>query len=169
MISPFTGVFPAPMIAIGNFKRTNRHTQKGMTMGRTRTLLTALAVLASAAIFNSDSGAQTTPTDSAAPTPDNAVMITIFFKHDESRPLSELNAQLEKQGYYKAFPPAGVEVVSWYVMMGVGQVVTLRLPASRLREVNRIIENQAWGAYHTEFYPTYDYKAVGLAAHEKAQ
>jgi hypothetical protein len=139
-----------------------------MTMGRTRTLLTALAVLASAAIFNSDSGAQT-PTDSATPTPDNAVMITIFFKHDESRPLSELNAQLEKQGYYKAFPPAGVEVVSWYVMMGIGQVVTLRLPASRLREVNRIIENQAWGAYRTEFYPTYDYKAVGLAAHEKAQ
>lgn len=137
-------------------------------MGRTRTLLTALAVLASAAIFNSDSGAQT-PTDSATPTPDNAVMITIFFKHDESRPLSELNAQLEKQGYYKAFPPAGVEVVSWYVMMGIGQVVTLRLPASRLREVNRIIENQAWGAYHTEFYPTYDYKAVGLAAHGKAQ
>jgi hypothetical protein len=139
-----------------------------MTMGRTRTLLTALAVLASAAIFNSDSGAQT-PTDSATPTPDNAVMITIFFKHDESRPLSELNAQLEKQGFYRAFPPAGVEVVSWYVMMGIGQVVTLRLPASRLREVNRIIENQAWGAYHTEFYPTYDYKAVGLAAHEKAQ
>src|SRR5580692_5065938 len=62
-----------------------------MTMGRTRTLLTALAVLASAAIFNSDSGAQT-PTDSATPTPDNAVMITIFFRHDESRPLSELNA-----------------------------------------------------------------------------
>jgi hypothetical protein len=138
-------------------------------MGPTRTLLTALAVLAAAATFNSGSGAQTTPTDSAAPTPDNAVMITIFLKHDQSRPLGELNAQLEKQGYYKAFPPAGVEVVSWYVMMGIGQVVTLRLPASRLREVNRIIESQAWGAYHTEFYPTYDYKAVGIAAHEKAQ
>jgi hypothetical protein len=138
-------------------------------MGRAKTLLTALLVLASAAIFNSDSGAQTTPTDNATPTPDNAVMITIFFKHDESRPLSELNAQLEKQGYYKAFPPAGVEVVSWYVMMGIGQVVTLRLPASRLRELNRIIENQAWGAYHTEFYPTYDYRPTGLASHERAQ
>ena len=138
-------------------------------MGRAKTLLTALLVLASAAIFNSDSGAQTTPTDNATPTPDNAVMITIFFKHDESRPLSELNAQLEKQGYYKAFPPAGVEVVSWYVMMGIGQVVTLRLPASRLREVNRIFETTAWGSYRTEFYPTYDYKAVGMANHDKAQ
>ena len=90
-------------------------------------------------------------------------------KHDQSRPLGELNAQLERQGSCKAFPQARIEVVSWYVMMGIGQVVTLRLPASRLREVNRIIENQAWGAYHTEFYPTYDYKAVGIAAHEKAQ
>ena len=43
------------------------------------------------------------------------------------------------------------------------------LPASRLREVNRILENTAWGSYRTEFYPTYDYKAVGIAAHEKAQ
>jgi hypothetical protein len=41
-------------------------------------------------------------------------------------------------------------------MMGVGQVVTLRLPASRLREVNRILENTAWGSYRTEFYPTCD-------------
>jgi hypothetical protein len=35
-------------------------------------------------------------------------------------PLSELNAQLEKQGFYKAFPPPGIEVVSWYIMMGIG-------------------------------------------------
>jgi hypothetical protein len=114
--------------------------------------------------------ATTAPAENAAgPTADNAVMLTVFFKHDQSRPLGELNAQLDRQGFYKAFPPAGIEVVSWYVMMGIGQVVTLRLPASRLREVNRILENTAWGSYHTEFYPTYDYKPVGLASHEKAQ
>jgi hypothetical protein len=141
-------------------------------MGRGKVLLTALAVLASAAIFNSGTGAQTptpTPTASATPTPDNAIMLTIFLKHDQSRPLGELNAQLEKQGFYKAFPPEGVEVVSWYVMMGVGQVVTLRLPASRLREVNRIFETSAWGAYRTEFYATYDYKPIGIANHDKAK
>ena len=128
-----------------------------------------IAALAAALLFDTGAQAQTTPTGNAAPTSDNAIMITIFFKHDQSRPLSELNAQLERQGFYKAFPPDGVEVVSWYVMMGVGQVVTLRLPASRLREVNRVIENSAWGAYHTEFYPTYDYKAVGIGNHEKAK
>ncbi|WP_461350614.1 hypothetical protein [Bradyrhizobium sp. USDA 4454] len=128
-----------------------------------------IAALTAALMLGAGAQAQTTSTDSAAPTPDNAIMVTIFFKHDQSRPLSELNAQLERQGFYKAFPPEGVEVVSWYVMMGVGQVVTLRLPASRLREVNRVIESSAWGAYHTEFYPTYDYKAVGIGNHEKAK
>jgi len=133
--------------------------------------LTAMAALAGVLAFGSGVAAQTpaAPAENAAPTADNAVMITVFLKHDQSRPLSELNAQLDRQGYYKAFPPAGIEVVSWYVMMGIGQVVTLRLPASRLREVNRIMENTAWGAYRTEFYPTYDYKAIGVAAHDKAQ
>ena len=141
-------------------------------MGLGRALLTALVMAASASMLGSNTVAQTpspTPAPAATPTPDNAVMLTIFFKHDETRPLGELNAQLEKQGFYEAFPPEGVEVVSWYVMMGVGQVVTLRLPASRLREVNRIIETSAWGAYHTEFYPTYDYKPTGIANHEKAK
>jgi len=130
--------------------------------------LTALAVLASASMFNSGMQAQT-PTAAATPTPDNAVMLTILMKHDQTRPLGELNAQLEKQGFYKAFPPEGVEVVSWYIVMGIGQVVTLRLPASRLREVNRIFETTAWGPYRTEFYPTYDYKPIGIANHEKAK
>jgi hypothetical protein len=104
-----------------------------------------------------------------AATSDDAVLLTVFLRHDQSRPLGELNGQLAKQGFYKAFPPAGVEVVSWYVMMGIGQVVTLRLPASRLREVNRIFEDTAWGAYRTEFYPTYDYKPSGIAEHDKAK
>jgi hypothetical protein len=142
-----------------------------MVMGRT---IGSLAAIAGILAFSCGAQAQTAPApapapaENAAPTADNALLLTIFLKHDQSRPLSELNAQAEKQGFYKAFPPAGIEVVSWYVMMGIGQVVTLRLPASRLREVNRIFETSAWGSYHTEFYPTYDYKAIGVAAHEKA-
>ena len=135
-----------------------------------RLTLTVMAWLVGACVLTSTTMAQTAPPPgNTAPTADNAVLLTVFFKHDQSRPLSELNAQLDKQGFRKAFPPAGVEVVSWYVVMGIGQVATLRLPASRLREVNRIIENSAWGSYRTEFYPTYDYKAIGIANHDKAQ
>jgi hypothetical protein len=133
----------------------------------------AVAVtLATLALGNPSAIAQTAaapPAGSATATPDNAVLLTIFLRHDQSRPLSELNAQLARQGFYKAFPPPGVEVVSWYVAMGIGQVVTLRLPASRVREVNRVLEDTAWGAYRTEFYPTYDYRSVGLAEHDKVQ
>jgi hypothetical protein len=106
---------------------------------------------------------------SATATADNAVLLTAFLRHDQSRPLAELNEQLAKQGFYKAFPPPGIEVVSWNVVMGIGQIITLRLPATRLREINRVLEDTAWGAYRTEFYPTYDYKAVGLGEHEKAR
>src|ERR1700746_3406298 len=145
-----------------------------MVMGRTIGSLAAVAAmggilaLSSGALAQPAPAAPTAPAENAAPTADNALLLTIFMKHDQSRPLSELNAQLEKQGFYKAFPPDGVEVVSWYVLMGIGQVVTLRLPASRLREVNRIFETMAWGAYRTEFYATYDYKPIGIANHEKA-
>lgn len=106
---------------------------------------------------------------SATATADNAILLTVFLRHDQARPLAELNEQLAKQGFYKAFPPPGIEVVSWNVVMGIGQIITLRLPATRLREVNRVLEDTAWGAYRTEFYSTYDYKAVGLAEHEKAR
>lgn len=140
-------------------------------MGRKIGLLTVLAALAGILTFTPQVQAQTTTPSATneAATADNAILLTVFLKHDQSRPLSELNAQLEKQGFYKAFPPPGVEVVSWNILMGIGQVVTLRLPASRLREVNRIFETTAWGPYRTEFYPTYDYKAVGLAEHDKAK
>jgi hypothetical protein len=90
----------------------------------------------------------------------DTILLTIFLRHDQSKPLDQINAQLRAQGYYKKFPPPGIEVASWYVMMGIGQVVTLKVPASRLREVNRAIEQSAWGGYRTEFYPTYDYKPI---------
>ena len=83
-------------------------------MGRTMVSLMAMLALAGGLAFGSGADAQTAaPAENAAPTADNAVMLTVFLKHDQSRPLSELNAQIQKQGYYKAFPPAGVEVVSW--------------------------------------------------------
>ncbi len=94
------------------------------------------------------------------PRAEPAILLTIFLRHDQSRTLGEINAQLEKNGWYARFPPQGIQVVSWYVMMGIGQVVTLRVPPDRVREVNLAVENGAWGAYRTEFYVTYDYRPV---------
>src|SRR6266478_7907359 len=136
-----------------------------------RTMALALALLAVGAL----GAEQTTPSPSPLNPPvssdaqKGAILLTIFLRHDQSKTLDQINSELRRQGYYKAFPPAGIEVVSWYVMMGIGQVITVRVPAERLREVNVAIEKTAWGGYRTEFYPTYDYKAIGEAEHAKNQ
>ena len=53
--------------------------------------------------------------------------------------------------------------------MGVGQVVTLRVPPARLREVNRVLEQTAWGGYRTEFCRTYDYRAIAEEERKRAK
>jgi hypothetical protein len=117
------------------------------------------------------SATPTAPTSSAPVTAAQAshaqakgmMMLTIFLKHDQSKTLDEINDHLKKTGFNEKFPPPDTEVVSWYVMMGIGQVVTLRFPAEKLRDVNLAIEHGAWGGYRTEFYPTYDYLPVWKA------
>ena len=88
------------------------------------------------------------------------IFLSIFLKHQQYMNLDEINQKLDKTGFWSKFPPEGVEVISWYVMMGIGQVVTLRLPPSKLRDVNLAIEKSAWGAFDTEFYPTYDFTEI---------
>jgi hypothetical protein len=97
-----------------------------------------------------------------SPTPpkQDAFLLTIFLRHDQSKTVDEINEHLKKTGFVENFPPPGVEVVSWYVMMGIGQVVTLRVPPDKLRDVNLAIERRAWGGFRTEFYPTYDYRPI---------
>ena len=112
--------------------------------------------------------AQPTPPGVTPGAPTGTMLLTVVFRHDQSKPLPDINAELKKNGFYERFPPAGVEVVSWYVMMGLGQVVTLRFPAERLRDVNSAIEQTAWGGYRTEFYPTYDYRQLSKEAKVKA-
>ena len=134
--------------------------------------LTRNVLIAATLLSIGPAGAQQEPSASPVPNAEadkGTILLTIFLRHDQSKPLDEINSELRRQGYYKAFPPPGVEVVSWYVMMGIGQVITLRVPADRLREVNVAIEKPAWGGYRTEFYPTYDYKAIGEAEHAKNQ
>jgi len=102
-------------------------------------------------------------------TTNGSFLLTVVLRHDQSKTLSEINEGLKHNGYFERFPPQGIEVVSWYIVMGLGQVVTLRVPAERLREVNRAIEETAWGGYRTEFYPTYDYKAIAQQQRKSAR
>lgn len=88
------------------------------------------------------------------------LMLTVLLRHDQSQHLEQIQDQLDEREWWTGFPPVGVEVVSWVVAMGIGQIVTLRLPAEKLGEVNVELERRAWGVFGTEFYPTYDFVPV---------
>ena len=94
--------------------------------------------------------------------PDTAdhIMLTVLLKHQKDKNLAEINSKLDATDFWARFPPEGTSVVSWYVMMGIGQVVTLSLPPSKLRDVNLAIEQCAWGAFDTEFHATYDFVPI---------
>ena len=113
------------------------------------------------------------PTASLAPpaamaAPSETMLLTVFLKHDQAKTLDEIKAHLAETGFWAKFPPEGIEIESWYVMMGIGQVVTIRVPPERLREINVVIEKSAWGAFRTEFYPTYDLRPVQRGLRERA-
>ncbi len=90
----------------------------------------------------------------------DSIMITIMLKHHQDKNIEELREIREKNGFLQNFPPQSARVVSWYVMMGIGQVVTVKIPASELRALNMSVEQSVWGAFSTEFYPTYDLHPV---------
>ena len=88
------------------------------------------------------------------------LLLTVLLKHDQSNNLDAIQTKLKDAEWWDRFPPAGVEIVSWTVAMGFGQIVTLRLPPSKLAEVNLELERSAWGVFRTECLPSYDFLPV---------
>ncbi|MGJ3507784.1 hypothetical protein [Enemella sp. A6] len=88
------------------------------------------------------------------------LLLTVILRHDQSQNMSQQQERLAAAAWWTGFPPEGCEIVSWVVAMGVGQIVTLRIPPNKLNKVNVEIERRAWGVFRTEFYPTYDFLPV---------
>jgi hypothetical protein len=97
----------------------------------------------------------------------DSILITIFLKHQQNKNLKEIQKVQEANKLWELFPPKEARVISWYVMMGIGQVVTVKIPGHALRTLNLAIENGTWGAFDTEFYPTYDYVPIWQNSRKK--
>jgi hypothetical protein len=117
-------------------------------------------------VLSSVAAAQQQPPGPAA-IPADYILLTVLFRHDQTKTLDEINKLQEENGFWAKFPPEGIQVESWYIAMGLGYIVTLRVPPARLREVNRAVEQSAWKAFRTEFYPTYDAREIAKAQREK--
>ena len=100
---------------------------------------------------------------------EDAFLLTVYLKHDQTMNISEINELAAQNRLNEIFPPEGVEIVDHYVFMGIGQVIVLRVPPNRLRMLNIALERGAWGAYKTEFYVTYDLAAARIYQQESGQ
>lgn len=88
------------------------------------------------------------------------ITLSVFLKHDQSQVLEEFQTKLDERGWWENFPPDGVEILSWNVVMGIGQIATLKLHPSKVQAVNVALEKFAWGVFRTEVYVTYDFRHV---------
>jgi hypothetical protein len=88
------------------------------------------------------------------------VLLTVFLHHDQSKTLDEIMAHARKTGFYRDWPPEGVEPVSWTVAMSHGFIITVRVDADKVRNLNRYMESKAWGAWRYEVYPSYDFTTI---------
>ena len=133
-------------------------------MKNLKTVTTALAVmLCSMAV------AQDGPLTGPLLEDSEAFLLTVYLKHDQTMNITQINEIAASNQFAEIFPPEGVEIVDHYVFMGIGQVIVLRVPPDRLRMVNIAIERGAWGAYQTEFYPTYDLRAARIYQQQSGQ
>ena len=90
----------------------------------------------------------------------DSILVTVILKHQQDKSLAELQEKMDANEFWQSFPPAGMKVESWYVAMGLGQVITLRVAPKDLRTLNLAIEKSAWGSFTTEFYPTYEFQEI---------
>jgi hypothetical protein len=95
------------------------------------------------------------------------MLVTVVLKHQQDKSLSELQKKMDENRFWQSFPPKGLEIDSWYVMMGLGQVITLKVHPKDLRTLNLTIEKSAWGIFETDIYPTYEFKSIANAIKQK--
>ncbi|MFW2922006.1 hypothetical protein [Pseudomonas aeruginosa] len=99
----------------------------------------------------------------------DTLLLTVLLRHDQSKNLDEIQARMKAMDWWERFPGEGVAIVSWTVAMGLGQIVTLRLPPALLPRVNVELERSAWGVFRTECYPTYDFVPVRETIRERVR
>jgi hypothetical protein len=131
----------------------NRHFTQ--PLAAKETVMRYFAMILTAALAFSLPTSAADPQQADAPpqtqTPGDYILLTVFLRHDQSRTFEEILKRLDDTQFWRQFPPPGIEIESWYVMMGVGHVITLRVPPARLREVNLSVEKTVWGVFRTDF------------------
>ena len=95
------------------------------------------------------------------------ILITVVLKHQQDKNLTELQKKMDENRFWQSFPPEDMEIVSWYVAMGLGQVITVKIKPQDLRKLNLAMEKAAWGIFTTDIYPTYEFCDIAKSIKDK--
>lgn len=90
----------------------------------------------------------------------DSVMVTVVLRHIQENPVDSIQARVMKQKFYEKLSKSHARILSWNVVMGIGQIITMRFKPEYTREVNQVFESGAWGGFKTEFYPSYDFLPI---------
>lgn len=96
----------------------------------------------------------------AADTLSDSILVTVVLKYQQDKNFSELRRILEAQGFWDLFPVSEARVVSWNIAIGLGHIITMKMPAGSIRRLNLAIQNGAWGAFNSEIYLSYEYMPI---------
>ena len=87
-----------------------------------------------------------------------ATLLTLVLHQDKEQSVAQFKTQLENNGFQETFPPAGVEIVSWTGVLGLGHVITLRLPTYLVPDVRQAVDACEWGKIEPKLYSSYDFE-----------
>lgn len=90
----------------------------------------------------------------------DSMMVTVVLRHFQENPVDTIQTRIMEQKFYEKISQSHARILSWNVVMGIGQIITLRFRPEYTREINHVFESGAWGGFKTEFYPTYDFLPV---------
>lgn len=99
-------------------------------------------------------------TPSSHQSDNDSIMVTVIMRHQQEKPVDTIQQQAMRQHFYQKLSACHAKIESWHVVMGIGQIITLKFTPQYLREVNIVFESGAWGGFNTEFYPTYDFMSI---------
>ncbi|MFT3739571.1 MAG: hypothetical protein QM786_12495 [Breznakibacter sp.] len=113
--------------------------------------------------------AQQQPTSTIPYQSSDSMMITVVLRHIQENPVDTIQTRVMKQKFYEKLSQSRSRILSWNVVMGIGQIITLRTKAENIREINQVFESGAWGGFTTEFYLTYDFLPIYPVMQEREE
>lgn len=97
----------------------------------------------------------------------DSIMVTVVMRHIQENPVDTIQTRIMRQRFYEKIEKVHAKILSWNVVMGIGQIITLKFEPQYIREINLVFESGAWGGFKTEFYPTYDFMPIYPKMREK--